>query len=299
MNKLMSARNKKTKLAKKDAVTGFIFSLPSVSGMLVFFLIPFIICIVLSLTDNINSMNFVGIDNYVDIISSQTFRLAAWTTLKFILVSVPLIMVFSFLIASLLYQKLKGFEFFRSVFVFPLVLPVSSVILFFQMIFAEKGLANDVLSLMGLPVKDWLNSSASFIVLVILYVWKNCGYNIILFLAALNSIPKAYYEVADLDSTSRLKKLINITLPMISPHLFFILVISIINTFKSFKEAYILCGDYPHKSIYMIQHFMNNNFQNLNYTRLSVGSILVFIIIFIIILLLFKFKKRLGDIEYG
>ena len=71
MNKLMSARNKKTKLAKKDAVTGFIFSLPSVSGMLVFFLIPFIICIVLSLTDNINSMNFVGIDNYVDIISSQ------------------------------------------------------------------------------------------------------------------------------------------------------------------------------------------------------------------------------------
>ena len=77
------------------------------------------------------------------------------------------------------------------------------------------------------------------------------------------------------------------------------LVISIINTFKSFKEAYILCGDYPHKSIYMIQHFMNNNFQNLNYTRLSVGSILVFIIIFIIILLLFKFKKRLGDIEYG
>ena len=244
-------------------------------------------------------MNFVGIDNYVDIISSQTFRLAAWNTLKFILVSVPLIMVFSFLIASLLYQKLKGFEFFRSVFVFPLVLPVSSVILFFQMIFAEKGLANDVLSLMGLPVKDWLNSSASFIVLVILYVWKNCGYNIILFLAALNSIPKAYYEVADLDSTSRLKKLINITLPMISPHLFFILVISIINTFKSFKEAYILCGDYPHKSIYMIQHFMNNNFQNLNYTRLSVGSILVFIIIFIIILLLFKFKKRLGDIEYG
>ena len=277
MNKLMSARNKKTKLAKKDAVTGFIFSMPSIVGMLVFFLIPFIICIALSLTDNINSMNFVGIDNYVDIISSQTFRLAAWNTLKFILVSVPLIMVFSFLIASLLYQKLKGFEFFRSVFVFPLVLPVSSVILFFQMIFAEKGLANDVLSLMGLPVKDWLNSSASFIVLVILYVWKNCGYNIILFLAALNSIPKAYYEVADLDSTSRFKKLINITLPMISPHLFFILIISIINTFKSFKEAYILCGDYPHKSIYMIQHFMNNNFQNLNYTRLSVGSILVFI----------------------
>lgn len=96
MNKLMSARNKKTKLAKKDAVTGFIFSMPSIVGMLVFFLIPFIICIALSLTDNINSMNFVGIDNYVDIISSQTFRLAAWNTLKFIFGIRTFVMVFSF-----------------------------------------------------------------------------------------------------------------------------------------------------------------------------------------------------------
>ena len=273
----------KSKLLKRDALTGFLFSLPSIIGMLVFFLIPFVICIILSLTDSISSMKFVGIDNYVDIISSRTFRLAVWNTFKFIIVAVPLIMIFSLTIAMLLYQKLAGFEFFRSIFVFPLVLPVSSVILFFQLVFAENGFANDFLSLLGLPVKNWLDSSYSFVVLVILYIWKNCGYNIILFLAALNSIPKVYYEAAEMDTESRISKLRYITLPMIRPYLFFILVISIINTFKSFKEAYILCGNYPNENIYMIQHFMNNNFQNLNYTRLSVGAILIFAIIFIFI----------------
>ena len=278
----------KSKLLKRDALTGFLFSLPSIIGMLVFFLIPFVICIILSLTDSISSMKFVGIDNYVDIISSRTFRLAVWNTFKFIIVAVPLIMIFSLTIAMLLYQKLAGFEFFRSIFVFPLVLPVSSVILFFQLVFAENGFANDFLSLLGLPVKNWLDSSYSFVVLVILYIWKNCGYNIILFLAALNSIPKVYYEAAEMDTESRISKLRYITLPMIRPYLFFILVISIINTFKSFKEAYILCGNYPNENIYMIQHFMNNNFQNLNYTRLSVGAILIFAL---------KFRKN-GDVEY-
>lgn len=287
----------KSKLLKRDALTGFLFSLPSIVGMLVFFLIPFVICIILSLTDSISSMKFVGIDNYVDIISSRTFRLAVWNTFKFIIVAVPLIMIFSLTIAMLLYQKLAGFEFFRSIFVFPLVLPVSSVILFFQLVFAENGFANDFLSLLGLPVKNWLDSSYSFVVLVILYIWKNCGYNIILFLAALNSIPKVYYEAAEMDTESRISKLRYITLPMIRPYLFFILVISIINTFKSFKEAYILCGNYPNENIYMIQHFMNNNFQNLNYTRLSVGAILIFAIIFIFIFILLKFRKN-GDVEY-
>lgn len=287
----------KSKLLKRDALTGFLFSLPSIIGMLVFFLIPFVICIILSLTDSISSMKFVGIDNYVDIISSRTFRLAVWNTFKFIIVAVPLIMIFSLTIAMLLYQKLAGFEFFRSIFVFPLVLPVSSVILFFQLVFAENGFANDFLSLLGLPVKNWLDSSYSFVVLVILYIWKNCGYNIILFLAALNSIPKVYYEASEMDTESRISKLRYITLPMIRPYLFFILVISIINTFKSFKEAYILCGNYPNENIYMIQHFMNNNFQNLNYTRLSVGAILIFAIIFIFIFILLKFRKN-GDVEY-
>ena len=286
---------RKSKLARNNSVTGFFFSLPAILGMLLFFLTPFLICIRISIVDNINSMNFVGLENYINVLSSQTFRLAAINMIKFILVSVPLILIISFFIALLLFQKLKGSDIFRSIFIFPLILPVSSVILFFQLLFAENGFANEFLLLLGLPVKDWLNSSESFFVLVLLYIWKNCGYNIILFLSALNSIPSAFYETAKMETESSVKKLRYITIPMIKPHVFFISIISVINTFKSFREAYILCGDYPDKSMYMIQHFMNNNFQNLNYTRLSVGAILVFLVIFILILLLFFVRKKGGD----
>jgi multiple sugar transport system permease protein len=134
-------------------------------------------------------------------------------------------------------------------------------------------------------------------VLLVLYIWKNSGYNIILFLAALNAIPTAYYEAADLDGAGKFRQLFGITLPLIVPYLFFIVVISVINSFKSFREAFILFGSHPHQSIYMIQHFMNNNFQNLNYIRLSVGAILIFTVIFTLMLILFRIRTKIGDIE--
>ena len=133
--------------------------------------------------------------------------------------------------------------------------------------------------------------------LVVLYVWKNSGFNIILFLAALNAIPKAYYEAADIDGAGKLAQLRKITLPLIVPYSFFIVIISIINSFRAFREAFILFGSHPHQSIYMIQHFMNNNFQNLNYIRLAVGAIMIFLVIFILVLILFIARKRVGDIE--
>lgn len=284
-------------LQKRDALTGFLFSLPAIAGMLSFFLVPFIISIFISLTDGINSSRFVGIKNYIDMLANNSFQLAAWNTGKFILVSVPLIMLISFFIAFLLHKKLRGYNFFRTVFVFPLVIPIASVVLFFQIIFSDSGMVNDLLSFLGVGPVRWLNSSSSFFVLVFLYIWKNCGYNIILFFAALNAIPKEYYEAADMDSSNGIKKTVHITLPMITPYLFFILIISIVNTFKSFREAYILFGDHPHQSIYMIQHFMNNNFQNLNYVRISTSAILIFVLISILIFLLFRLKNRTEDIE--
>ena len=132
----------------------------------------------------------------------------------------------------------------------------------------------------------------AFVVLLILYLWKNTGYNVVLFLAALNSIPKEYYEAADIDGAGGFTKVTRLTLPLIAPHTRFILVISIVNLFKSFREAYILFGDHPDRSIYMIQHFINNNFINLNYIRLSVGAVLVFLVIFIMVGLLLGFGLR-------
>lgn len=288
-------RNKK--LRRKESLTGFLFCLPSVIGLLMFFVIPFGVCIYMSFTENMGSSKFIGLKNYADVLGSAAFRLAAWNTVKFNLVAVSIIMVVSLFVAALLFRKLRGYNFFRTVFIFPLVLPVASVVLFFQIIFSETGLINNIWGLFNVSAVDWINSSNSFIVLVVLYIWKNSGYNIILFLSALNSIPKEYYEASDIDGAGRAVRLFKITLPMIAPYTFFILVISIINSFKSFREAFILFGAHPNQGIYMIQHFMNNNFQNLNYIRLAVGAILIFIVIFILILLLFIARKKAGDIE--
>ncbi len=272
---------KKLRLTQRESITGFLFCLPSIIGMLVFFVIPFCITIRLSFSESMGNSSFVGLKNYITIIQSSAFKLAAWNTLKFNLAAIPLIMLISFVIAMLLFRKLRGSEIFRAIFIFPLVLPVVSVTLFFSTVFPQ----------------EMMESSQSFIVLLILYIWKNCGYNIVLFLAALNSVPKAYYEAAELDGAGKFTQITKITLPLIVPHTFFITIISIVNSFKSFREAFILFGAHPDNSIYMIQHFMNNNFETLNYIRLSVGAILIFLVIFILVLVMLLLRKRRGDYE--
>ena len=278
-------------LKTKDSVTGFLFTLPALVGLAAFFVVPFGITMKMSLTESMGSSKFVGLKNYQDVLKSAAFKLAAKNTFKFFGVALPCILILSLLIALLLFRNLKKYDIFRTFFVFPLVLPVSSVVLFFQIVFSDLGVVNGMLEHLGLHAADWTGEQA-FWVLLILYLWKNTGYNVVLFLAALNSVPPDLYEAASLDGAGWWKKLTRITLPMIAPHTRFILVISIVNLFKSFREAYILFGDHPDQSIYMIQHFMNNNFINLNYIRLSVGAALVFLVIFVLVGLLLTLRDK-------
>ena len=278
-------------LRAKDAFTGFLFTLPALVGLGMFFVVPFGITLKMFLSESMGSSKFVGVKNYQDVLKSAAFRLAAKNTFKFFGVALPCILILSLLIALLLFRNLKKYDIFRTFFVFPLVLPVSSVVLFFQIVFSDLGVVNGVLENLGLHAADWTGEQA-FWVLLILYLWKNTGYNVVLFLAALNSVPPDLYEAASLDGAGWWKKLTRITLPMIAPHTRFILVISIVNLFKSFREAYILFGDHPDQSIYMIQHFMNNNFINLNYIRLSVGAALVFLVIFALVGLLLGLRDK-------
>ena len=144
----------------------------------------------------------------------------------------------------------------------------------------------------GKAYSDWIQSEYAFPILVGLYIWKNCGYDLILFLAGLAAIPKEYREAAASEGASYWQTVRYITLPLLMPTFFFILIVSIINSFKSFREAYLLGGANPHESIYMLQHFMNNNFQNINYPRLSTAALLIFVVIFLLVLLLFWVKRK-------
>ncbi len=228
----------------------------------------------------------------MDIFGSAAFRLAAWNTFRFILIGVPLLMLVSLVLALLLFDKFRGASFFRSLFMYPLVLPAASVVIVVQAFFSNDGLVNQFLSWLGLPIEDWVQSEYAFPLLIALYIWKNCGYDLVLFLAGLSAIPREYREAAASEGASYWQTLRYITLPLMTPTFFFILIVSIINSFKSFREAYLLGGANPHESIYMLQHFMNNNFQNLSYQRLSVAALLVFLVIFALVLVLFRLKAR-------
>lgn len=234
--------------------------------------------------------------NYVEVFQSKAFRLATFNTLCFIGVGVPLLMAFSLGLSLLLQKNFSGVSTFRAVFLFPLIVPIASTVMVFDIFFSDAGVLNKILQLLGMSPVSFLNGNAAFWILVGLYIWKNSGYNMVLFLAALNGIPNSIYEAARMDGATKGQLFTKITVPLMIPSLFFVLIISIINSFKSFREAYLIGGTMPHSSIYMLQHFMNNNFSNLNYQRLSVAAIMIFTVIVTLIYILFRLERRAGDV---
>ncbi|AGK96025.1 carbohydrate ABC transporter permease [Clostridium pasteurianum] len=277
---------------KRESIIGYAFAVPSIIGFLLFFGIPFIISLVYCFTQGVGNVEYVGFKNFIDLFNNSAFQLAVRNTLLFNLISVPLVMIISLGITIILNSKIKKGSFFRTVLTLPLVIPIASVVLVWQIFFAQTGTVNQLLLKLGIVGPDYLNTGWSFFILVLLYIWKNCGYNMIIFLAGLNNVPKEYYEAAAIDGYGKVGIFFNITLPLIVPTIFFVFIISLINSLKIYREAYLLSGQYPNSSIYMLQHFINNNFANLNYQRLSTASVIVFIFIAISIYFLFKLQSK-------
>ena len=291
----MKFRNIITQKKIKGETTAGLFMLsPYIAGFLALYIVPFFISVAYTFTSGVAFRgNFVGLANYISVFKSAAFQLAVKNTFRFLLVSIPAIILLSFLIANALFKTFKGSKFFRSVFLFPLVVPVGAVVMFMSVFFESNGVLNTLLSFIGLEISEsWIFSSRAFPVLVFMYIWKNCGYNIVLFLAGFNYIPKEMYEYAAVSGANKRQTLRYVTIPMMRSSFFFVFIISIVNIFKSFREAYLIGGSIPHESIYMIQHFMSNNFSNLNYQRLSIASFLVFFIIFLLVSLLYRSWKK-------
>ena len=263
--------------------------------MLIFFIIPFAVIIFYSMVDNPISKDFVFLDNYINVLKNNAFKKAALNTFSFAMISVPLAVVLSMLLAMLLDSKIPFVSQFRTSFLCPMMVPVASVVLIWQVIFHYNGALNEFLSNFGADKIDWLKSELGQIVVVLLFLWKNLGYNMILFLAALNNIPKDILEVATLEGAGSAYKFFKIKLRYLSPTILFVTVLSLINSFKVFREVYLLTGDYPYDSLYMLQHFMNNTFRNIDYQKLSSAAILMSIVMIIIIGALFIAENKFGE----
>ena len=207
----------------------------------------------------------------------------------------PLNLVFPLCLALLLQKAPKMSKIFGLLFLLPLVIPSGSVVHFWKSIWDLNGLVNRIFY-PDAPV-NWLNTNACRTIITIVFLWKNAGYNMVLFLAGLRAIPKEYYECAAVEGAGAWGKFYRVTLPCIVPTAFLVFILSIINSFKSFKEIYLICGAYPHQSIYMLQHFMNNQFSALNYQKLTAGAYVLSLFIVGLVLILYRFQnKRARDL---
>lgn len=252
-----------------DGAAALLFLAPSAAGFALFYLLPFLGGLYYSLMDGPVDGTYVGADNYRAVLDSASFRKAASNTLWFTGVSVPLVMAVSLALAVLLNRQLPLRSWIRTAYVLPLVVPVASVILFWQVTFDAQGWLNGWLAARGADPVAWLESRASRWIIVLMYIWKNAGYNMILLLAGLQTIPKDYYETASMEGAGRLRQFFGITLRYLTPALFFAAILSVVNSFKVFRETYLIAGEYPHDGIYMLQHYMNNMFLALDYPKLT------------------------------
>ncbi|MCR4770911.1 MAG: sugar ABC transporter permease [Oscillospiraceae bacterium] len=276
----------------------FFFIIPSLLGIFVFFLAPFAVVVYYAFIDNPINKEFVWFDNFVKVWNNAAFKQASTNTLTFSAIAVPLAVVLSLLLAMILDAKIPGKSRFRTFFLSPMMVPVASVVLIWQVIFHFNGAMNDWLSVFGWEQTDWLKSQYSQIVIVLLFLWKNLGYNMVLFMAALSDIPTELLEAAEVDGASPIKRFFTIKLRFLSPSILFVTIMSLISSFKVFREVYLLTGDYPFESLYMLQHFINNTFASLDYQKLSAAAIIMFVVMLFIIGALFVGEARFGkDVE--
>lgn len=270
------------------------FLFPSLAGVLVFFVLPFLVVIYQSVLDNPIAKNFVFLKNYEMMLNNNAFRMAVKNSLTFSAIAVPLAVVLPLLLAIILMSNIPGRSRFRTMFITPLMVPVASVVLIWQVVFHYNGVLNEITALFGAAPIDWLKSEYGHLVVLVLYLWKNIGYNMILFMSALAAIPRDILEVAMLEGAGPIRRFFSIKMRYLSSSIVFVALLSLINSFKVFREVYLLTGDYPYDNLYMLQHFMNNTFVSLNYQKLSSAAILMCIAMIIIISAMLIIDEKFG-----
>jgi len=272
-------------MAKSENSAVLLFIAPSLAGVAMFFIVPFVMSLGYASAD-LNG-NFVGFGNFINLFNSEAFRLAAWNTLKFMMVAIPLNIAIPLIIACLLFD-ITGNGWLKTVFMSPLVIPTACTAFFFQSLFMSNGLLSHILGVNT----DWLLTEHSFLVVVGLYVWKNMGFNLVLALAGLANIPKDYYEWASVEGMGKVRMFFKITLVYLIPALFIMFVMSFISSFKVYRELYMLAGNYPNEGIYMLQHYMNNQFARLNYQNLTTAAFVVTTVISVFMVVFFMIDKK-------
>lgn len=276
---------------------GIPFAMLGVSflGFSLFYLFPFLFSSFYCLIDNPVRRKFVGIRNFVDLFNNPFFLRGLGNTALFMALCVPLNMALSLAAALLVNAGVRRSRLFSLVFLAPLVMPSVVTAFFWQNIFGERGICNKCLSCLGMAGQDWLQGRYGVAVMALIFLWKNIGYNMVLYVSGLSSIPKEYYECAAVEGAGKLWQFRKITLVYLAPTAFLALIMSFVNSFKVFKEIYIITGQYPPEGMYVLQHYMNNMFLELNYARLTSAVYVLTAVIVLFVACIFRAERKVSE----
>lgn len=308
----MASKNKKKRM--KNLYIGLLFTSPVLLGYGIFILGPLITSIILSFTDfsiGAQSTKFVGLLNYKEMFNGRDFFFypAIKATVLYVFISVPLSVIFSFLVAVLLNQRIKFRGFFRAVFYLPVVIPIASAsIIWMWILQPDFGVANYLLRAMGLPTSSWLASDTTVLPTLILFSLWLSGSTIVIFLAGLQTIPSHLYEALEVDGGNGWHKLIYVMIPMSSPIIFFNTVIGFINAIQTFVQPFIMSsgssgsggammGGPDNASLLYVLYIFQNAFRFSKMGAASASAMLLLLVTLLITALFFKLSGSLVHSE--
>jgi len=291
------------KLNTRNTLVGLSFILPNFIGFFIMVLIPVAFSLILSFMnwDGYNDMTFIGLKNFTKMFKDSVFKAALKQTVLFSFASVVITMVFALALAMLLNNKLRFINFFRSAIFFPYVASVVAVGAVWKAMFIrDSGPINLFLGVLGVPEESlpgWFASTKwALLGVIIVQVWRNMGYYMIVYLAALQDIPSELYEAASIDGATKWQQFKSVVLPLLAPSHFFVFMMLTINSFKTFDLIFALTEGGPGTSTTLLsQYIYNKSFVTWDYGAASAASIILFLIVGSITVIQFKLEKKMTD----
>lgn len=287
----------KSNLYRKERIYGFLFILPPVLGLLIFTMYPMIYSIYGSFTDwdGLGQMNFIGLSNFKDLWSDELFHKALFNTL-FMMLGIPIGIVLALLLALGLNRKVPGTTAFRVIYYIPVISSLAAVSIMWNWAYnGDYGLVNQFLDLFGISGPNWMaNKYTVKPALIIMAVWKGVGYTMLLYLAALQSVSRTYYEAAELDGANGFQAFRHITWPMVRPVTFFIIVTNIIGGSQIFTEMNIMTptGGPEYASASVVFYIWQKAFGNFQMGYASAMAVVLGAFIFVVTLIQFRMNEK-------
>jgi multiple sugar transport system permease protein len=301
----LSRPSLKSTLRKREMLWGYFFIGPIVIGLLIFTILPIIASLVLSFSDwdGSSQLHFIGLDNFVRMFSDHIYLKALKITSFYTVVTVPSTIIFSVLIAVLLNRKMRGRDVYRLIFFLPSVtMPVAIAVVWKWMYNGSNGLINFLLSRVGIDGPNWITDERYILMSVmIIAVWAGIGYNMIILLSGLQGIPDSFYEAASIDGATAWHRFVHITVPLLTPAIFFVMVTSLIGAFQVFDLVFMLTPqatgggaggvlqDATRTAVYSIYQ---NGFTWFKIGYASAQAWVLFVIIFLITMAQMYLQKR-------